>query len=316
MRVLTKKYLDNLPQSLVGTIFVNGNRTWQIISYGNNFRSSSEYKVFHIKEVGGQDEELFMTPNNFAYSFSDSSIADKISKFKFYKSEYAEGGLVLSKFFSNPKRFVDYSGKFLYPPRIKNKVHPDSIEMFDDGEYVAQPKLNGSNTSVFISKKEFVAKERHNKFFANPPKFDFQSLYRGNGNMCITGEFMNKSKKDHNNKSLVGFCIWDILAYDGKLLIGSNIEERIALLEKLYPAQEEIKFQGLTYMLKTDVENIYRVNNFYGKFDKLYKTLSKIDMVEGLVLKQKNAKLQMMIGEENNSSWSVKVRKPTLNYSF
>ena len=127
---------------------------------------------------------------------------------------------------------------------------------------------------------------------------------------------MNKSKKDHNNKSLVGFCIWDILAYDGKLLIGSNIEERIALLEKLYPAQEEIKFQGLTYMFKTDVENIYRVNNFYGKFDKLYKTLSKIDMVEGLVLKQKNAKLQMMIGEENNSSWSVKVRKPTLNYSF
>ena len=69
-------------------------------------------------------------------------------------------------------------------------------------------------------------------------------------------------------------------------------------------------------MFKTDVENIYRVNNFYGKFDKLYKTLSKIDMVEGLVLKQKNAKLQMMIGEENNSSWSVKVRKPTLNYSF
>jgi hypothetical protein len=222
----------------------------------------------------------------------------------------------LSRYFSNTSKFINYAGQFLYPPRIKNKIPPESVEIFDDNEYVAQPKLNGSNTSVSISKDGAIAKERHNKFFANPPKFDFQSLYSGDGNMCITGEFMNKSKKDQNNKAFVGFCIWDIVAYNGKILLGSTIEERISLLDYLYPAKENIKTEGITYLLKTDVQNIYRVNNFYDNFDMLFKKLSKVDMVEGLVLKQKSAKLDMMLKEENNTRWAVKVRKPTLNYNF
>ena len=85
--------------------------------------------------------------------------------------------------------------------------------------------------------------------------------------MCITGEFMNKSKKDQTGKPFRGFCIWDIVAYDNKILIGSSIEERIKLLDNLYPSQEAIKTtEGTTYLFKTNVPDIYKVNNFYSKF--------------------------------------------------
>ena len=218
--------------------------------------------------------------------------------------------------FSNPERFMRYDGQFLYPPRIEYKLQPASLAKLDNGDYIGQPKLNGSNTSVTISPTSVVAKERHNTFFAIPPKFDFKSLYSGSGYMCLGGEFMNKSKKDDTGKPFYGFCIWDIMAYDNKILIGSTIEERSQLLKNLYKVTGEISVGGIVYLYKTETPGIYIVNNFYGNFLEDYKTLSKVDMIEGFVLKRKNGKLEAMTREQNNTGWSVKVRKPTQNYMF
>jgi hypothetical protein len=234
------------------------------------------------------------------------------------RKKFAKGGIIkLSDYFSNPDRFIDYRGQFLYPPRIESKLQPISLDKFDNGDYVGQPKLNGSNTSVTISESVAIPKERHNTFFSIPPKFDFKSLHRGKGFMCLTGEFMNKSKKDNTGKPFRGFCIWDIVAYNNKILVGSTIEERISLLDKLYPSGDAIKTkEGVTYLYKTNIEDIYKVNNFYGNFADIYDKISKVDMVEGFVLKRKSGKLEMMTREQNNVGWSVKVRKPTSNYKF
>ena len=213
-------------------------------------------------------------------------------------------------------RYVDYNGGFLYPPRIESKLQPISLDKFDNNQYIAQPKLNGSNTSVSISKTTVVAKERHNKFFARPPKFDFKELYRGKGFMCLAGEFLNKGKKDENNERLEGFCIWDILAYNGKILLGATTEERLELLEKLYPAVSSKSINKINYLYKTETPDIYRVANYTKKFKSIFDTITKIDVVEGLVLKRKSGKLDAMYREENNTGWSVKIRKPTLNYKF
>lgn len=222
----------------------------------------------------------------------------------------------INKIFANPQRFMPYNGQFLYPPRIEHRLNPISLLKFDDGSYIGQPKLNGSNTSVSISEDKVVAKERHNKFFAIPPKFDFQALHRGNGYMCITGEFMNKSKKDDTNKAFKGFCIWDIIAFENKILIGSSIEERIKLLDLLYPAKSALSYAGIDYLYKTSVPDIYKVANFYGDFIEIYNIISKVDMIEGFVLKRKSGRLEFMSREQNNVGWAVKVRKPTANYRF
>jgi hypothetical protein len=69
-------------------------------------------------------------------------------------------------------------------------------------------------------------------------------------------------------------------------------------------------------LYKTEVENIYKVNNFFGNFTDIYKELIAVDMVEGFVLKRKNGRLEMLTREQNNTGWAVKVRKPTANYLF
>jgi hypothetical protein len=219
--------------------------------------------------------------------------------------------------FANPERFIKYGGEFLYPPRAEEKIRPTTF-MFskvDNGTFIAQPKLNGSATSVTIFEDSFIAKERHNTFFSVPPTFDFQSLHRGKGAMCLTGEFMNKSKKDENGVPLRGFCIWDITAYENNILVGSTIEERIKLLEQLYPSAGVIKTkEGTDLLYKTDVPDVYRVANFDKDFDKLFNEISKIDLVEGFVLKRKTGRLEMMTKEVQNGGWQIKARKPTANY--
>ena len=185
----------------------------------------------------------------------------------------------------------------------------------DNGTFIAQPKLNGSATSVTIFEDSFIAKERHNTFFSVPPTFDFQSLHRGKGAMCLTGEFMNKSKKDENGVPLRGFCIWDITAYENNILVGSTIEERTKLLEQLYPSAGVIKTkEGTDLLYKTDVPDVYRVANYDSGFEKLFNEISKIDLVEGFVLKRKTGRLEMMTKEVQNGGWQIKARKPTANY--
>lgn len=215
---------------------------------------------------------------------------------------------------------IEYDGHFLYPPRPEHKIRPESLKDFDNGTYFGQGKLNGSACSMAISPDQVIVKERHNNFFAYPPKFDFKALHRGNGWMALAGEFMNKSKKDDSGKPFKGFMIWDILAFDGKILVGTTLEERAILLEKLYPSvTEKVTDEGIItydYMNFTEVPDIYKAVNYQRGFSQVWDKLTKIDMVEGLVLKRRNAKLGMMKTEKNNDSWSVKCRKPTKLYSY
>ena len=227
------------------------------------------------------------------------------------KPKMESGGKIdINTIFAHPERFMKYDGRFLYPPRIEYKLQPSSLDKLDNNEYVGQVKLNGSSTSISISKDTVVAKERHNTFFAIPPKFDFQSLHRGSGFMCLTGEFMNKTPQFR------GFCIWDILSYDDKILIGSTIEERIKLIDELYPAKGVVSAGEIIYLYKTEVADIYKVNNFYTGFHELYDKLTVVDLIEGFCLKRKSGKLELGSREQNNISWQVKVRKPASNYQF
>jgi hypothetical protein len=63
-------------------------------------------------------------------------------------------------------------------------------------------------------------------------------------------------------------------------------------------------------------DNIFILKNYYSNFDEVYHQLVDIDIVEGLVLKRLNAKLEIGSVENNNSKSQIKVRKPTKNYKF
>ena len=201
---------------------------------------------------------------------------------------------------------------YIYPPHPEQKIPPNSLEVFEKmNKFLAQPKLNGSLMEVYLGRKLRVM-NRHKSIMAH--KLDvneLKSLQRGKGKMVLCGELMNKNKKDETNKYWNHkYVIFDILVYEGKHLLGTTFEERYELLRKLYPdnpvKKELHKISG----------NIFRVNSVTSGFINLYKNITIYDIYEGLVLKQRDGKLENGVTQNNNTRTQLKCRKATKNYKF
>lgn len=206
--------------------------------------------------------------------------------------------------------------RYLYPPRPKNAIPDSDLNFWDNGSLVAQPKLNGSNCVIFMNGEKTLIMNRHGQYMTNVniQRNEVSELFRGDiGNWTVlNGEYLNKSKQDENritfNHKLV---LFDILVYNSDYLVGQTFEQRIKLLDDLYGQKDSEK----SYLYSIS-DNVYRVKSFDTGFKSLYDQLTPIDMIEGLVLKRKNAKLELGISENNNTKSQLKARKPTKNYKF
>ena len=203
------------------------------------------------------------------------------------------------------------SFQYIFPPRPKNPIQSKDLKIWDNDMMVAQPKLNGTNCTVYMDGQSVYVYNRHGQRMSNfdLDKQELQSLYRGKGWMVLNGEYMNKSKKDQfgeifNNK----FCLFDILVFENNYLVGKTFQERINMLNDFYGEPNEV--------LHCITPNVFRIKSFYTEFEKLYNSLVSTDMMEGLVLKRKSAKLEVGSTENNNIKSQIKVRKPTKNYKY
>jgi len=210
-------------------------------------------------------------------------------------------------------KYINY--RYLYPPRPKNAISPNDLTFWDNNSLLAQPKLNGSNCLIFTNGVKVVVMNRHNQRLTNFRLTDeeVKSLYRGNGGwMILNGEYLNKSKMDETGQPFNHkFVIFDILCFDGDYLVGKTFEERVQLLDTLYDqinCEKEYLF-GIS-------ENVYRVKSYLSGFNDLFNKLTPIDMIEGLVMKRKNARLEIGSSEMNNVKSQIKCRKATLNYKY
>jgi len=208
---------------------------------------------------------------------------------------------------------MDYT-KFYYifPPRPENTIPSEAIEVFDDGTFIAQPKLNGSCCLIFTNGKEFFCMNRHQERLTNVQIMDeLLSLHRGDGWMVLVGEYLNKSKLDENNNLFNHkFVLFDILVYNNKYLLGTTFLERQHLLDEIYKLEEYN-----SYLFKIS-DNTYRVKNFMSNFTKLWNEIVKIDVFEGFVFKRKKAPLEIGTSQKNNTKSQLKCRKKTKNYKF
>jgi ATP-dependent DNA ligase len=203
---------------------------------------------------------------------------------------------------------------YIYPPRPKNAVPVGELDFWDDGSMIGQPKLNGSNAVIFMNGKDVYVYNRHNQRLTNfnLSKEELLRLYSGSGWMVINGEYLNKSKKDETGETFNHkLIIFDILVHNSNYLLGSSFQERVNLLDSLYGKNDSDK----SYLYSVG-ENVYRVKSFEKGFKEAFDTLTKIDMVEGFVMKRRNGKLEIGNTENNNSNSQIKFRKPTKNYKY
>jgi ATP-dependent DNA ligase len=145
------------------------------------------------------------------------------------------------------------------------------------------------------------------------PTEEILSLYKGTGGWTVlNGEYMNKSKRDENNEVFNHkLVIFDILVSDGNYLIGKTFGQRITLLDEMFGNNESEK-----EYLHAVSQNVYRVKTYTSRFLDTFERLTRIDMVEGLVMKRTNARLEIGNTELNNVNSQLKCRKPTKNYKY
>lgn len=209
-------------------------------------------------------------------------------------------------------KYLNY--RYIFPPRPKNAIPDTELSFWDNGSLLAQPKLNGSNCVIFTNGEKTIVMNRHNQRLTNFNISDneIKDIYRGEGWMILNGEYMNKSKSDENSQVFNHkFVIFDILGFNGEYLVGKTFEERVILLDEIYGQVDSDK----EYLFKV-TENVYRVKSYTVDFKNIFDKLTPIDMLEGLVMKRKNARLELGTSENNNTRSQLKCRKATKNYKY
>ena len=206
--------------------------------------------------------------------------------------------------------------RFIFPPRPRNAISPDDLNFWDNGTLICQSKLNGSNATIYTDGKKVVVMNRHGQRLTNFRLIDeeVKSIYRGDGGwLILNGEYLNKNKMDETGQSFNHkFVIFDILCYDSDYLVGKTFEERVQLLDTLYGKLDSEK----EYLYKNS-ENVYRVKSYVDNFKSLYDKLTQNNqLMEGLVLKRKSARLELGTSENNNTKSQIKCRVATKNYKY
>ncbi len=225
------------------------------------------------------------------------------------------------------KNTMQYNNfKYLYPPRAEYKIPPSELDNYDNGEYFASPKYNGSACIIATNGTEIEAWNRHKEkwpLLSAYKGIDFKRLQvTGNGKWFVyAGEYLNKGQAgETGEKERNKFVIWDVLVWDGKYLVGETLESRLNLLEATFPCQRSVvTSQGIEmyqHLCCTELKGIYKAPTYMGGFTDLYNELIKVPLYEGIVLKKKDAKLEFGLQELNNNGWQIKCRKPTKIYNF
>jgi hypothetical protein len=210
--------------------------------------------------------------------------------------------------------------RYIYPCRPQNAVTPDDLTFWDrSNSLFAQLKFNGSNSLIFTNGDFLRVMGRHGQILTNMQlKKDevienlYNSLNLNGGWLVLNGEYLNKNKKDERGISFNHkFILFDILVYDSEYLVGKTFDERIELLYSLYGKNNSEK--DFLYGIS---DNIYMAKTYYSDFKSIFDHYTRIELIEGLVMKRKNAKLEIANSEKNNWRSQLKCRKPEKNYRY
>ena len=204
---------------------------------------------------------------------------------------------------------------YLYPPRPENALHPRFLPSYDNGLYLAEPKLDGDCAVIFTDGIDTVVRDRHNKPFSKdtrPLETIARGLHTGKDWCVLVGEYMAKSKKNADGQNMNGsLVLFDILVHNGLHLGEYSFQDRHTMLRELYAGEE---YDG--YIQRGTLPGLFVVKAFEDGFVHLFERVTAIQIYEGLVLKKKDAKLELGVRPLNNHLTQVKFRRPAKNYHY
>jgi len=225
--------------------------------------------------------------------------------------------------------------RYIYPPRpVHDPVPFDKIGMFRRYGWKCQIKVNDLRTEFSIENGRVEFFTRH----ATPHKRDIPDYIPAEilkvceklGFGTSEWVYLDGGLLQHKNKHLSGLvAIWDILVVKGDYLLGTTYQSRYDLLAKsCEPFIVIINGKSFDIGLKL-TEHIF-VPRIYNDFDAAWSLVREVNTaagwsektggepcLEGLVMKQMDAKLEPDLGrEKNNNSWSARSRVCTKRHHF
>lgn len=213
--------------------------------------------------------------------------------------------------------------KYLFPPRAETAMQPEELVKLNTDGWIAQPKYNGSCAVLFIDgRNAYHLYDRHKDKLTLQKPLDYTALNDSENEwMVLCGEYLNKNKKGEDGKGFNHkFIMWDILVHRGKYLIGRTVEQRLHLLHELFGSSRGVitdkSLSIFDHLIATKVTDVYLAPSYTNNFMRLFYEIKETDLYEGIVLKRANAPLEIGLKEKNNTTWQVKIRKPTKNYNF
>ena len=208
---------------------------------------------------------------------------------------------------------------FLYPPRPENAILRMSLPMYDKMNWVGQVKKNGTGNVIAVSPEKGVSTRlhcwtRHNaehKLWTPTAASTeaFRSL-PGKGWYVFVAELLHTKVSGIKDVNYIN----DILVADGEHLVGMTFKARQDIIYSLFNLSKA-KEAYSHYVVNP---NTWVAKNFQGLGTNFRDIFDGLDQPEdeGLVIKNPNAGLALGSKASSNSSWMVKIRRPTKNYGF
>jgi len=200
--------------------------------------------------------------------------------------------------------YTDYT--YLWPPRPETKITKALLGFYQQREWYAQKKKNGTCTVIFAKGNKVIFKTRHNddhKLWT--PKDDHIKFFQGREQWNVYVAELLHSKVTGGPRDEL--YIFDQLVSDGQFLRGTTFNERYQALKARFGGESEDDQFRIA-------KRITLAKCFKSGFVKMFDNLKKED--EGLVLKDPNAQLQTCMKQTDNAGWQVKCRIAQANYSF
>lgn len=216
-------------------------------------------------------------------------------------------------------QYINY--QYIYPPRPEYEINQTYLQQYDNGDYVAQVKYNGSCAVVFLpGDGTYKIMNRHKQPLTRVKDIGLHRLETPGRWTVLVGEYLNKSQAGERGLFNHKFVIFDILVAESEYLTGSTVMQRLTILEGMYPCFGTVAgptgLEGYRYLCNTNFSGIYRAPSYLTSFDELFKNVIVTPLYEGLVLKRREAQLQFGFTAGNNTDYMLKIRKPTKNYAF
>lgn len=213
--------------------------------------------------------------------------------------------------------------RFIYPPRPESKIAANQLPVYEKrGIYLVQRKYRGSRSPVNIDKDGNVELyTRHGgkyKKYKPPASLirQIQGLNLTPGKeYTLDGELMHQRGEPSIDDTMI---FYDVLVYEDEYLMGYTTEQRLKILQTICrDPKEPVQFHTFEppFALRVS-DQVWMAQSWTEDFSLHFQEMLDCDLIEGVVVKERNAPLLNFGEKEYHIKWQIRCRKPGPNYQL